>query len=438
MTDSLFDDNWLVQLASYHKLWVGFSGGLDSTVLLHALATQPCLKNKLSAIHIHHGLSRHADTWVKHCQRVCDGLSIPLIVERVAFAQRSNIEEQARKARYAAFIALMGSEDGLALAHHADDQAETLLLQILRGAGVDGLAAMPASKPLGQGVLVRPFLHHSRASLETWACSHQLSWIEDESNQEHVFSRNYLRHQVMPLLRQRWPAAVANMARTAAHCQQAKINLQALAELDCTALMSPTLSISSLDQQLDYPRFVNLLRVWLTNNQVRLPSTTTLNRIINEVIFANQDAMPCVEWDDTSIRRYRDTLYLFKNNLEPWIPRLERGIQGAHQRLMWSQFPTPLQWNAHCLSATPMDKGLYVPPGSKIEVRFRQGGELIFLRGQTKALKKLWQQWHVPPWQRDLVPLIYIDDELAAVVGFAISDRFYRTDLAYTYQLSYN
>ncbi len=464
MTDSLFDADWLTQLASYHTLWVGFSGGLDSTVLLHSLACQPALVSKLSAVHVHHGLSPNADAWLEHCQTVCASLSIPLIVRFVEFDQRSNIEEHARKARYEAFAALMGENDGLLLAHHADDQAETLLLQILRGAGVDGLAAMPVVKPLGFGELVRPFLHHSRASLEAYAGLHQLNWIDDESNQDSAFSRNYLRNQVMPLLRARWPSVATSLARTATHCQQAKINLQALADLDCAELATDTLSMSALKIR-DHARLANVLRIWLSNNQVRLPSTPTFNRIINEVILASKDAMPCVEWDGISVRRYQDTLYILKNAYHPlWAnigkelctdnpssalrapsphvwgegnkegSSLEETVSRAIS-MEWPQFPAPLLLGEGSLCATSVDKGLHVPAGSRVQVRFRAGGELFSWHGQTKTLKKLLQEWHVPPWQRDRVPLIYVDDELAAVVGFGVSDRFYEVNLSYTYHI---
>ena len=473
MTDSLFDADWLAQLASYHTLLVGFSGGLDSTVLLHRLASEPALANKLSVVHIHHGLSPNADAWLQHCQTICASLSLPLTTRHIEFEQHANIEENARQARYEVFASLLSNNSGLLLAHHADDQAETVLLQLLRGTGVDGLAAMPAVKPLGCGDLLRPFLQHSRASLEAYACLHQLSWIDDESNQDSIsFSRNYLRHQVMPLLRARWPGAVKNLARTATHCQQAKNNLHALADLDCAELAGNTLSLSALapilssprrrgsipdavsepqsgwipalagttakssDETMiqtstlntcDSPRIANVLRVWLGNNQIKLPSTHTFNRIITEVILACEDAVPCVEWDGICVRRYQDTLYLLTTEVVSHPISME-----------WLQFPDPLQWGEAFLCATSVKKGLHVPAGSRVSVRVRQGGELFYWRGQTKALKKLLQEWHIPPWNRDRVPLIYVDDELAAVVGFAVSDRFYRTNVAYTYQIELN
>ncbi len=422
VTDSLLDAWWVNQLARYRTLFVGFSGGLDSTVLLHNLASQPNFVDKLSAVHIHHGLSPNADAWLAHCQAFCVTLSTPLIVSHVAIERRVNIEASARKARYEVFEHLLGFHDVLLLAHHADDQAETLLLQLFRGAGIDGMAAMPAVKSLGSGEMARPFLQHSRKALEVYADLHQLTWVDDESNQNSRFSRNYLRHQVMPLLRARWPGVVTNLVRTAGHCQQAKINLQALAEMDIRAATvrewrtNPTAETQA--------RLANILRNWLQNNPVRMPSTDIFKRLISDVILANKDANPCVEWDGVCVRRYKNTLYLLK-----------AGAISSRSAMEWSMFPEPLQMSGDCLRALPKDKGLQVLPSSKVDIRFRQGGELLHWRGQTKSLKQLLQQWQVPPWQRDRLPLVYINDELAAVVGFAISDRHYGINLAHGYHI---
>jgi len=415
VTECLLAPDWINQLTAFDRLVVGFSGGLDSTVLLHSLAAYPELRGKLYAVHIHHGLSVNADGWEAHCQQFCAARAIPFITRRVDFPRAANIEEGARTARYQVFSTLIADNDGLLLGHHGDDQAETLLLQLLRGAGVDGMAAMTAVKPLAKGKLLRPFLSHTRQTLETYARLHNLHWIEDESNQDRAFSRNYLRHQVMPLLREKWPGAVTNLMRSADHCQQAKNNLEALALIDCLDLAkkSDTLPMSLLTT-LSYARLSNVLRVWLKNNAVRMPSAKVFDRLINEVVFAAIDASPCVQWDNVVIKRYQQTLHLLqKKSISPAV------------NMEWKNFPEPIQLEIGCLQATVVEGGLQVPVGGRVHVRFRQGGELFHWRGQTKQLKKLLQQWQVPPWQRDILPLIFIDDCLAAVVGFAISDYFY-------------
>ena len=200
VTDSLLTADWQQKFTHYQKLVVGFSGGLDSTVLLHHLASQPELIGKLQAVHVHHGLSEHASDWQTHCQRFCDTVNVPLIVRQVTIARRGNIEEGARIARYQVFSSLLNEHELLLLAHHCDDQAETLLLQLLRGAGVDGLAAMASIKHFAKAAIARPFLQHSRKIIEAYAKEHRLTWVDDESNQDSAFSRNYLRHHIIPLL----------------------------------------------------------------------------------------------------------------------------------------------------------------------------------------------------------------------------------------------
>lgn len=427
MTNSLLTESWLQKLSSYHRLYLGFSGGLDSTVLLHTLAQQANLCDKLQAVHIHHGLSANADAWQIHCQQFCNRIAVPLIHKQVQFDRSGNIEENARNARYQVFASLLKKNDALLLAHHADDQAETILLQLLRGAGIDGLAAMASSKAFAKGELLRPVLMHTRKMLEAYAAQHQLAWVEDESNQDSGFARNFLRQAIMPLLEKKWPVAVANLTRSAMHCQQAKNNLDALAEIDYQGLADQGNQLDlSLLLKLQESRMVNVLRFWFKNNQVRLPSTSLLNRIIKEVILASADAMPFVPWDDVVLRRYQQHLYLLKNKPSFDHPAL----------IPWAKFPEPLTLAAIHLQAIASTKGIQVPAGSRVDLRFRQGGESFYWHGQTKQLKKLLQQWQIPPWKRDEIPLLYINGQLAAVVGFAISDHFYGENVENTYVIN--
>jgi len=420
VTKQLLNAKWLSCLSHFNKLIVGFSGGLDSTVLLHALASCPSLCSKLVAVHVNHGISAHAPKWQAHCQQFCQNSGIDFITQAVQFNRLANIEEGARIARYAVFSSLMTDKDCLLLAHHQDDQAETVLLQLFRGAGIDGLAAMAESGRCGLGTLARPLLHYSREHLEHYAALHQLAWIEDDSNYDINYSRNYLRHQIMPLLIAKWSGVAGNIARTATHCQQARINLDDLAIEDCPELLAAkdTLFIGALEG-LSFERMANVLRVWLKKNQIPLPSTLTFNRLILEVIQARPDAVPEVGWAEFLVRRYQQCLYLDKKhpvNLPVFIE--------------WSEFPLPLRLGGtdiHLL-AKKADHGLSVMQNTKVSIRFRQGGEEMLWHGQNKQLKKLFQEWNVPPWSRDRLPLIYINDTLAAVVGYAVSDLFYTKD----------
>ena len=427
---SLLED-WRASLRQYSRLFVGFSGGLDSTVLIHALASERELVKRVHAIHIDHGLSEHATAWSEHCQHVCQTLDIPFSTHKISLLNSSNIEEQARIARYGVFSSMLAEHDCLLLAHHADDQAETVLLQLFRGAGVLGLSAMTAVKALGKGVVIRPFLQHTRQQLKTYAFKHQLVWVEDESNLNTMFSRNYLRQQVMPLLEAKWPSVVENLKRCAIHCQSAQSNLDALAEVDCELIrhQSDFLDINVL-QPLPRLRLANVLRVWFKSHHLQSPSEHLLNRIMTEVIFVRKDATPLVQWGNVMIRRYQNNLYLLENKGEN---------QG--EPIEWMSFPSPLKLslsakNSHVLSATPAMNGVRVQQGARLLLTFRQGGETFRWRGQTKTLKKLCQEWHIPPWQRASIPLLYIDERLAAIVGYAVSDDHYGADAINTYHLS--
>ncbi|BCA94991.1 tRNA(Ile)-lysidine synthase [Legionella antarctica] len=421
MTKSLLNAEWIARLREFNKLIIGFSGGLDSTVLLHVLATHSLLRHKLIAVHINHGISSNAEYWQNHCEQFCLNSGIDFLARSVQFDRSANVEEQARIARYTVFSSLLEAQrDCLVLAHHQDDQAETVLLQLFRGAGVDGLAAMSELSALGLGALARPLLIYSREQLEHYAASHQLKWIEDESNLEINYSRNYLRHQIMPLLLKKWPGVAGNIARTSIHCQQAKANLDDLAIGDNKELLVPrnSLFIEPL-KKLSTERLTNVLRVWLKKNQIQLPSTATFQRLIHELICAGLDATPIVSWGEIQVRRYQQHLYLDKKK-ELSLPNC----------IEWTEFPLPLaltEYNFY-VTAKKTKQGLIVPPKAKVVLRFREGGEHFCWHGQTKQLKKLFQEWAIPPWLRAKIPLLFINDELAAVVGYAVSDLFFSSN----------
>jgi tRNA(Ile)-lysidine synthase len=413
----LLDEPWVERLRDFNRLMVAFSGGLDSTVLLHALAMQPELAHKLCAVHIHHGLSPHASGWQQHVEHFCEQHRISLVIHHLTLSAQSNIEEEARLARLRVFDAMLDEQDGLLLAHHQDDQAETLLLQLCRGSGVDGLSGVPSQRALGKGQLLRPFLALSKKTLKAYAVAHQLRWVDDESNADVRFSRNLLRHQILPLLQKQWPAVVQSIATCASHCQQARSNLEDLARMDCSDLAKAQDFLDLLPlAALNDARLSNVLRVWLMSRGARAPSTSTVERLLHEVIRVPSDKMPCVQWGAFEVRRYRQRLYF----------RQQQALMPASSREDWPSFPSPwisteggAQW-----VATVARRGLHVPLGSRVEVAYRVGGETLVWRGKTRILKKLFQQWGVPPWLRQHVPLIYVDGDLALVLDFCVSDRY--------------
>lgn len=409
---------WLTRLNTCTTVYVGFSGGLDSTVLLHLLASVPSIAIKLHAVHINHGISPHANTWQRHCEQFCQQLRVSLHCHALSLASDSNLEAQARDSRYQIFARLIQNNDILVLGHHENDQAETLLLHLMRGTGLDGLAAMTAHKPWGKGELLRPLLSLSRENLQTYARIQQLTWVDDESNLQEKYARNFLRHRVIPLLQSYWPAARQSLAKTAQHCQQAKAHLETLAKLDCESLdqvnnpNSSILPMSSLTQ-LSRERALNVIVAWLKGMNLQRPSSVTMNRIVDELVFARQDAVPMVSWGQVCIRRYQNNLY----KVEPLH---------SFQPELWSTFPgVHALTTSITLHAEPAQQGLVIPAKAQLDIRFRQGGEQLRWHGQTKSLKHLFQEWKIPPWLRQTIPLIYVDDTLAVVVGYAVSDLFY-------------
>jgi tRNA(Ile)-lysidine synthase len=289
-------------------------------------------------------------------------------------------------------------------AHHQDDQAETFLLQLLRGAGVKGLSAMPEMKEFSQAKHARPLLTFSRAQLLQYAQEQKLQWIEDESNQNIKFTRNFIRHDLMPLLNAREPAATQLLARSAAHCAEAQALLDEYVVADlqqCAGSRDDTLSVDRLSK-LTPARQRLVLRSWIQKRGFRMPDHRRLESILRDVLTADWDRMPCVQWDETELRRYGDDLFV---------------INVARSR--------------HCeersLRRSNPSTDEAIQNQKNITIKYRTGGEVIRIPGRgTQTLKNLFQEWRVPPWERDHIPLLYVGEELVAVVGY-----FTHPDFAY-------
>lgn len=407
----------LQTLAGVKRWVVGLSGGLDSCVLLHGLH-QCGLSQPIIACHIHHGLSDHADQWLLHCQSLCADLGVELIGRHVEVNNLGGgVEEAARQSRYQAFEALLQPGDCLLLAHHRDDQAETLLLRLMRGAGPKGLAAIPAQRPIGSAQLLRPLLDLSRRELEAYAKACELSWVEDDSNIDERFDRNYLRRQIMPLLEARWPEFARNWQTSASLCRQQSELSDALAAEDL-AEMDPgqdraghSLSLTAL-QQLTSARRQLLVRLWCEQLNVNCPSRAQLQQIEQQLISHRQDSEAEVRWAGHSLRCYQQRLYLYSTPL----------TQQSDWRVEWNlSLPLPLDDGSQ-LQAEPHGTGLQA--GLVYRVSYRSGGERCKPQGRnhSQTLKKLLQEYGLPPWLRDRVPLIYLGDQLVAVGDLWICD----------------
>jgi tRNA(Ile)-lysidine synthase len=405
----------LAGLRGVATLQVAYSGGLDSTVLLHALAAlRPRLGPALEAVHVHHGLQGEADAWVRACERTCRSLGVPLRVLEVDArpAPGESPEAAARRARYRALGGVLDAQTCLATAHHLDDQAETLLLQLLRGAGPAGLAAMPVIARLGAGWHVRPLLGCPREALHDYARRHGLSWVEDASNLDTRYGRNYLRQRVLPVLRQRWPSASRTLARAAHHQAEAAELLGELAEQDrATAPGSRpgTLSVRAL-AGLSQARQANLLRHWIRGLGLPVPDARQLAQVRAQALGAHAGRSPCVRWSGAELRRYRDDLHAMAP-LPPHDPAMV---------LRWDpSAPLPIPHLGLELRPWDLQRLGVAVAGQGLTVRFRRGGERCRPAGAPhhRSLKKLFQEAGVPPWERERIPLIYAHGRLAAVMG---------------------
>ena len=391
---------------------VAFSGGLDSTVLLHLLVGLGRLEKlpSLSAVHVVHGLQLAAKDWPAHCQAVCQSLGVPLQVERVEVDQvSSSLERAARNARYQAFERLLAPAEVLLTAQHRDDQAETMLFRLLRGSGLKGLTAMPRQRNLGAGTLLRPLLDVPRAELEAYAQEHQLRWVEDPTNADMQYSRNYLRHQVMPLLEQRWPATSAVLARTGAHLAEAQSLLDELAAEDLRSLQGapelawlalPSLELTAL-RQLGEARQRNLLRAFLAP-LTELPDSAHWAGW-SALRDAAIDAQPLWRLAGGELHRAENRVWWLSGSwLEPVVGEIE-----------WLQPNQSLQ-----LPGNGQLSFLGEAPIGPLRVRYRQGGEKLLLEGRGhRDLKRLLNEARIPPFVRNRLPLLYCAGELRAVAN---------------------
>jgi tRNA(Ile)-lysidine synthase len=421
----------LVSLMDHHpdvrRLWVALSGGLDSCVLLHLLAgLRPRLP--VQVLHINHQLSPHADKWQAHCEHLAASYGFPFVCETVeVIGAGRGLEMAAREARYAAFERHVEQGDMLLLAHHRDDQAETLLLRLLRGTGLRGMGVMAAVRALGSGLAARPLLEHPRARLRAYALSEGLQWVEDESNQEVDFDRNYLRHEVLPLLEKRWPDFTRRWAETARLARDNERLLREYAAGDLNAAdrrqerLGQSVALGYLFGLTELRRNA-LLRHWVQTCGYSSPQQVHLEKM-DQFFSAANDAQPLLAWGGCELRRFAGRLYL--------LPRLAE--TGAEDVLWDTARILTLSDNSQ-LSAVGSCVGLRADKDYR--VCLRQGGERCrpHNRAHSQTLKKLLQEYQLEPWLRDRVPLIYAGDQLAAVGDLWVC-RDFHTDQAPAWQV---
>jgi tRNA(Ile)-lysidine synthase len=403
-------------------LVLGLSGGLDSVTLLALLQRlAPTLEFSLRAVHVNHGISPNAARWTEFCAALCDRSRIPLQLETVNIMpyRGLGLEGAARRARYEVFARI--DADFVVLAQHRDDQAETLLLRLLRGSGLRGLAAMPPLRSLAgaRARVLRPLLAASRSEIEAYARSQELAWVEDESNADTLRRRNFLRHEVLPLLERQFPSAGETIARAAGHLAEARELLDEMARADLERCGGSTLDASLL-LGLGVSRAKNLLRYWCESNDIQALAAARINELMRQLRVSRPDARVAMALPGWNFLLHRGKLHL-----EPAAAAVERDFNetwdGANA--------VPLLGLGGALKFKPEEgRGVSVAKlrSAPVTVRLRRGGERLRLdpRRPRRTLKNLFQERGVPPWRRDRLPLVFCGGDLVAVPGIGEACEF--------------
>ncbi|MDX2428951.1 MAG: tRNA lysidine(34) synthetase TilS [Xanthomonadales bacterium] len=409
---------------SVNSYIVGFSGGADSTALLHALSkTQEQLDIPVSAVHINHGIHPDADHWQLQCESFCHQHSIKLTCLKIELKNRSGkgLEAEARHLRYEAISALLGAGDCLLTAHHADDQAETLLLNLMRGSGVDGLSAMPESRPLGDGFLQRPLLRFKNSVLRTYLHDNHIQWSEDPSNQFLNHDRNFVRHEVIPQLEQRWPDVCQRLLLTRDAMTDSRNLLEDLADEFITPNLAHPHVLRITPQCLAKPELFKLvIRRWLKQTDVAGIPAYKLDTFCKQVKGAGSDHKISVHWDGWILRWYVNQLWLHADTeilpcpAVKW-PRGENSVDlgaDAGQLILWAGNKAEQSHSNH-----PVGEFSVAGRINTKDTLFSQGGF-------HKSLKKLFQASNIPPWLRDSIPLCKLDGELVAMGDWCFNEQF--------------
>ena len=407
-------------LGSGARIYIAYSGGVDSQVLLHATSIW-ALQHGLyiTALHLNHGLSPNADDWLGFCTRQCKALGLELLYKKVALNdEASGLELRAREARYTWFESLLESDDVLLMAHHREDQAETFMLRAMRGSGVRGLAAIPAIRPLGKGRLLRPFLNRSKTDLVAYADQHDLNWIEDESNLSLKFDRNYIRHQIMPKLSQRWPQVSRQLLRSAQNCRHDQQLLDELAAIDVDACqlsseplfleVLPPLNLNAF-RGLSLARQRNALQYLLRPLLIYPVPTEQINEWLRQVNKAVQGTQSTLKLDRLTLILHDGQVHFKGSTVTEMVPASLEWCTSSPLAIKACGYELKLMPQAQKPVAGV--KTLPFEVGETVCVHWRQGGERVQLQGEefSRALKKLFQEKKHAPWLRRAMPLISVD-----------------------------
>ncbi len=413
----------LSELASTGNFLIGLSGGLDSVVLLHAMARlrdQAGADFQLRALHINHQLQDQAQSWEQHCLSLCTKLGVEFISSKVEISGSSGIENSAREARYREFEAALLLDEELLLAHHRDDQMETLLLRLIRGSGSRGLSGMPRSRVLGASRLLRPFLGFDREELQSYAESEQLIWVEDHSNKDEKFDRNYCRHKLLPLIEARWPGYRQSWSKSAVLAGESEALIQELAVIDLSQIVAESESIVSREKllALSQPRRRNVLRHWLAGLGAKELGWNQLQQLSNEVLQGNSGQFLAA---DFQVFCFRERVYVLASQ-ELGRDLDEFDVESLPQLSAATEVMLP--GNGLLRFHPAQGEGICADKLNNLSIRYRCGGETCRLAGRpSKTLKKILQESEIPPWLRNRIPLLYDGEDLAYIPGIGVSEE---------------
>ena len=427
--NAIFDSHGNVDLI------IAYSGGIDSQVLLHALMQlqqNNVINNDITVCHVNHGLSQNAVYWQKFAQQECKKHSAKLIVKYVNVKPQSqqSLEALARDARYDALKSLKDNKCLVLTGHHSDDQSETFLLALKRGAGLKGLSSMATQTPLGKHLLVRPLLNISRQEIESYAKTHLLDWVEDESNGDTSFDRNFIRQQIIPLLRERWPSINSTINRSASHCLAGQELLDELAEQDLVICKAGENSLHIDELKVLSPaRFNNVIRFFMAQHGCLMPSTEQVSQVRHQ-LQAKNDKTPQIKVADHFFRRFKNELFLTPayDDISHWHKSVISSFKALALEDIVINLPNNLGelfFTKNHINAAPENSLTCInlpKEGQQVTVRFSHDNPkcLPHFRQHSRDVKKVLQELNIPPWQRKRIAFLYYDNNLVAAIGYFI------------------
>ncbi|RLV59833.1 tRNA lysidine(34) synthetase TilS [Parashewanella curva] len=419
------------------SLVLGYSGGVDSEVLAFLLSqlkqSQPQLSVKL--VYINHGLSCFADDWQKHCEQRAIQYQLPFVAKSVKVKQgsRLSLEAEARKARYQALLEEMHSGDILLTAHHQDDQLETLLLALKRGQGPKGLSGMAPVQVIEKEVIqYRPLLNLSKSAIQELAQQHKISHIEDDSNQDDSFDRNFLRLNIIPALKKRWTSIATTGSRTAELCGEQQALLDEVVGEKLTSYLADSpyaekvLTLAGFNE-LSRPWQRQIFRAFIAFIKLPIPSRVQLDEILDQVLNAKSDASVELNVSGLTIRRYQGQVFAFASaQLDNKLP--QSIVLGTQAELAEKDYQVALA-DGRVLQLSEILNQVQLSESAPLSIRFNLAGSTQchpHFRHKSRALKKLWQELKVPPWERAKVPMLFINGKFVSAVNLWIEKDYFK------------